>query len=167
MYSHAVLLTGEQTIPARLSLFDFQPTPAVLVVIPRTRAQRVTRAVVSIVGAIAAAPLVFMIPPHIEWVIGVVVTGIYWARRNWIAEYVVASCAGVCPRCHKAVVVKPKTTLRLPHSVVCYACHEHPALEAGSAPPIDPARLEQVDAPVRPDNDHRPLRIWSPAGSDW
>lgn len=157
----------EQSISARLSLFGFAPTPAELIVIPRTKAQRVTRAVLSVVAAIFAAPVVFMIPPHAEWVIGVVVTGIYWARKNWIAEFVVASCHGLCPRCLTAIVVKPRTTLRLPHAVTCYSCHEHPALEEGAAPPLDPERRSEIESQVRPDNDRRPLRIWSPAGSDW
>jgi hypothetical protein len=152
---------------ARLSLFGFAATPVTLRVSPRTRSERVMRAILSMVAGILIAPFVFLIPPHAEWVMLSVATGMYWARKNWIAEYVVSSFEGVCPRCHAPVAIKSGTTLRFPHGVVCYACHQHPVLEAGGAPPLDPARREDSTKPMPGPSERRPTRIWSPAGSNW
>lgn len=129
--------------------------------------ERVARSILSIVAAAFLAPLVFLIPPHLEWVILTVAGGVYWARKNWVAEFVVASCDAVCPRCHSPITIKSGTTLRLPHTVVCYSCHEHPALERGAAPPVDPARRTDLSVPDKPVGERRPSKIWSPAGSDW
>jgi hypothetical protein len=156
-----------EPLEARLSLFGFVATPVTLSVTPRTRAERVTRSILSMVAAIIFAPIVFLIPPHAEWVLITIAAGIYWARKNWIAEYVVASFEGVCPRCYTAIKVKSGTTLRFPHAVVCYQCHQHPVLEAGGAPPIDDTRREDSTQPVPGATERRPVRIWSPAGSNW
>lgn len=155
-----------QTLEARLSLFGFVSTPALLSVTPRTRTTRVTRAIASVIGSVLLAPVVFLIPPHAEWVMITIATGLYWARKNWIAEYVVAEFAGTCPRCFTAVGIRRGATLRFPHAVTCYSCHQHPVLERGPAPPVDESRREPVAAD-RPPAERRPLRIWSPAGSDW
>lgn len=134
---------------------------------PRSPSQRATRTILTIGATIFLAPVVFLIPPHVEWVVMTIVTGVYWARKNWTAEYVVATFSGICPRCYAAISIKPGTTLRLPHSVVCYSCHEHPLLETGSAPPVDEANRVDNTEPDRPVGERRPFRIWSPAGSDW
>ena len=152
---------------ARLSLFGFSATPVTLHVTPRTRSERVTRSILSMVTAILIAPFVFFIPPHAEWVMLSIATGMYWARKNWVAEYVVASFEGVCPRCHSPVTLRAGTTLRFPHGLVCYACHQRPTLEAGSAPPLDPSRREDATKPMPGPSERRPVRIWSPAGSNW
>jgi hypothetical protein len=154
-------------LEARLSLFGFVATPADLLVSPRSETQRVTRTVLTIAATILLAPLLFLIPPHIEWLVMTTLTGIYWARKNWTAEYVVASFSGTCPRCYAAISINAGTTLRLPHSVVCYSCHEHPSLEAGGAAPVDEANRVDNTEPDRPVGERRPFRIWSPAGSDW
>jgi hypothetical protein len=155
-----------QTLEARLSLFGFVSTPVVLAVTPRTRGQRVGRAIASAIGGIVLAPIVFLIPPHAEWVMLSVATGLYWARKNWIAEFVVATFDGRCPRCYAPVKVKPGATLRFPHAVTCYSCHQHPVLEEGTAPPVDETRRDESVPPPR-HSERRLLKIWSPAGSDW
>jgi hypothetical protein len=154
-------------IAARLSLFGFVSTPAVLHATPRPKSERVTRSMLTLLATVIGAPIAFLIPPHIECLVMTVITGTYWVRKQWVAEYVVASCDSVCPRCYAAITIKAGTTLRLPHSVVCYGCHEHPALETGEAPPVDPANRTDSGEPDRPVGERRPLRIWSPAGSDW
>ena len=156
-----------QQIEARLSLFGFVSTPVTLHVSPRDRPERIARSILSIVAAVAAAPFVFLIPPHAEWVLITLATGMYWARKNWIAEYVVAFFEGVCPRCYTPMIVKPGTTLRFPHAVVCYSCHQHPVLEPGAAPPADSTRRENATPPAAGPTERRPVRIWSPAGSNW
>lgn len=134
---------------------------------PRSKSERVTRALLTIVAAALVAPLVFLVPPHIEWVVGTVITAAYWVRKHWVAEYVVESFEGVCPRCVHALRIKRGTTLRFPHSIVCYNCHEHPALELGEAPPFDPDRKPPAPPKDPKVGERTPLKIWSPAGSDW
>ena len=155
-----------QTLEARLSLFGFVSTPAELSVTPRTRTHRIGRAIACGVGGIVIAPVVFLIPPHAEWVMLSVATGLYWARKNWIAEYVVAAFEARCPRCYTPVRVKPGMTLRFPQALNCYSCHQHPVLEPGTAPPVDESRREEAAQAPR-QSERRPLKIWSPAGSDW
>ena len=156
-----------QQLTARLALFGFQPTPVELMVEPRPRWERVVRAFIALFAAGVTAPLLFLIPPHAEWLLLSTAAGIYWFRKNWIAEYVLVGFAGICPKCHQAIAVKEGTTLRFPHGVVCYSCHEHPALELGEAPPPgDRAPADTIVAP-RPPAEVRPLRIWSPSSSEW
>lgn len=153
--------------PARLTLFGYAPTPAQLEVEPRARWERVLRAVLALAAAAVTAPILFLIPPHAEWLLLSAATGIYWFRKNWIAEFVVVCFQGVCPRCHAPISVKPGTTLRFPHGVVCYGCHEHPALEPGEAPPVQPRDPAEVTPEARAPAEVRPLRIWSPSSSEW
>jgi hypothetical protein len=153
--------------PARLTLFGCVATPVTLTVEPRPRWERILRAFLSLALAAITAPILFMIPPHAEWVLLSVITGVYWFRKNWIAEFVVGTFEGVCPKCHTAVEVKPGTTLRFPHGVTCYGCHEHPALEPGEAPPLQPLADSTNDIPPTPPAEIRPLRIWSPSSSEW
>ena len=156
-----------QDLPARLTLFGCVPTPVALTVEPRARWERILRAFLSLAAAAITAPILFLIPPHAEWVLLSAAAGIYWFRKNWIAEYVVVSFAGICPKCHTPVEVKAGTTLRFPHGVVCYSCHEHPALEPGEAPPVEPLKETPNDTPRDGPEEIRPLRIWSPSSSEW
>jgi predicted CXXCH cytochrome family protein len=156
-----------QQLPARLTLFGCVATPVALSVEPRPRWERMLRAVLSLVAAAAFAPILMFIPPHAEWIVLSVATGIYWFRKNWIAEFVVGSFEGVCPKCHTPVNVKSGTTLRFPHGVVCYKCHEHPELEPGEAPPLQPLQDAVVDHERAAPEEIRPLRIWSPSSSEW
>lgn len=156
-----------QTIPARLTLFGCVPTPVTLLVEARPRWERVLRAILSLVAAALVAPILFIIPPHAEWLLLSAITGIYWFRKNWIAEFVVGAFEAVCPKCHKPVHVKKGTTLRFPHSVVCYSCHEHPDLEQGTAPPLQPRDETIIESKRDAPAEIRPLRIWSPSSSEW
>ncbi|HUP88592.1 MAG TPA: hypothetical protein VM100_04555 [Longimicrobiales bacterium] len=156
-----------ESLRARLTLFGFVATPVILGVTARTKSERVARAFLTLVAAAIAGPILMIIPPHIEWGIMTGLTAIYWARKHWVAEYVVDSFEGVCPRCHTRLQVAKGTTLRFPHNVACYQCHEHPALELGEAPPLDPDAPVPEPRPVHKIGERRPLKIWSPAGSDW
>jgi hypothetical protein len=153
-------------IVARLSLFGFASTPATLRVEPRARWERALRAFLSLLAAAVSAPILFLIPPHAEWLLLSAAAGIYWFRKNWIAEYVVVDFAGVCPRCHTPISIKSGITLRFPHDTPCYHCHEHPSLEPGEAPPPAP-RDAAPPEPAAPPAEIRPLRIWSPSSSEW
>lgn len=160
-------MPAPEMLEARLSLFGFVPTPATLSATRRPRAERVLRAIFAVATAVVVAPIVFLIPPHIEWVVLTVITGLYWTRKNWIAELVVESLNAVCPRCYARVTAKAGTTLRLPHGLVCYSCHEHPVLELGAAPPIDATRTGPIEQAPPKIEERRPVKTWSPAGSDW
>lgn len=155
------------TLQARLTLFGFVPTPVALLVQKRDRAERVARSVLTVVAAAIIGPILMIIPPHIEWGIMTALTAVYWARKHWVAEYVVDSFSGVCPRCLESIELKKGTTLRFPQNLACYNCHEHPFLEAGDAPPVDFSRPREAEQPDPPVGERRPLKIWSPAGSDW
>ena len=154
-------------IPARLSLFGCVSTPVTLHVEPRPRWERILRAFLTLFVAAIIAPIVVIIPPHAEWLVLNIVAGIYWFRKNWIAEYVLESFEGICPKCHHAITMKRGMTLRFPEGVSCFQCHEHPTLELGAAPAVQPLvadpAMEQRSAPA----EVRPLRIWSPSSSEW
>jgi hypothetical protein len=155
-------------IPARLTLFGWTPTPVVLSVEPRPRWERILRAFLTLFLATLTAPIVMLIPPHAEWLMLNAIAGLYWFRKNWIAEYVLDSFDGVCPRCHHAITLKPGMTLRFPEGVSCYHCHEHPTLEPGEAPPLQPRSEDAtVEIQKREHAEVRPLRIWSPSSSEW
>ena len=154
-------------LAARLALFGFAPTPVQLTVEPRPRWERMLRAFLALFVAAATAPLLFLIPPHAEWLLLSAASGIYWFRKNWIAEYVLVGFEGICPKCHMQITLKQGTTLRFPHGVVCYHCHEHPALELGSAPPPPPRGVDDLTPQPRSPAEVRPLRIWSPSSSEW
>src|SRR5262245_22145821 len=96
-------MRAPEVLQARLSLFGFVPTPATLTALRRARAERVLRAIFAAATAVVVAPMVFLIPPHIEWVILTVITGLYWTRKSWIAEFEVESLEAVCPRCYAKV----------------------------------------------------------------
>lgn len=154
-------------LPARLTLFGRVPTPAVLAVEPRPRWERILRAVLSLVIAAITAPIVMVIPPHAEWLLLNTLAGLYWFRKNWIAEYVLESFQGVCPKCHHDIAMKKGMTLRFPEGVSCYNCHEHPTLELGEAPPLRPLADAVANAHRAEPEEVRPLRIWSPSSSEW
>ena len=156
-----------QQVAARLALFGYPPTPVQLTVEPRPRWERRLRAFLPLFAAAATAPVLFMIPPHVEWLVLSAAAGIYWFRKNWIAEFVLVGFIGICPKCHSPIEVKKGATLRFPHGVVCYQCHEHPALELGDAPPVQPRSSSDQALQPRPPAEVRPLRIWSPSSSEW
>ena len=154
-------------LPARLTLFGSVPTPVTLSVEPRPRWERILRAFLSLFIAAITGPIVMIIPPHAEWLLLNTLAGLYWFRKNWIAEYVLEAFEGVCPKCHTDITMKKGMTLRFPEGVSCYHCHEHPTLELGEAPPLQPLREPEVNPQRTAPEEVRPLRIWSPSSSEW
>jgi hypothetical protein len=124
-------MTEVQSGPARLSLRGHQPRPAVLEVVYRPPRVRATRALLSLLGLWALAPLVAIVPPHIPWAILAFLGGIYLAFRQWTGEYVVQRFEGACPRCETPLPLPPGSRIKLPHRMVCYNCHHEPLLEVG------------------------------------
>ena len=115
-------------IPARLSLRGHEPTSATLEAEVVPRPTRMRRAVLYLIGFWILVPIVAFIPPHIPWIIGAFVAGLYFARQHWIGEYVVHRFTGNCPRCDSALTIKPGSRIRLPYTVTCYNCHHEPVL---------------------------------------
>jgi hypothetical protein len=170
-----------ERIAARVALFGHPPSPATLVVEPRSAVTRRTRAITGLLGCWLLMPVVFFIPPHAEWVLLLFFGGIYICRKEWTAEYVLRQFEGNCPRCGTALRVKGGTTLRFPHGIPCPGCRHTCALEAGAAdapdaagarvtrgtgfaPPPADLDLEAQDAYWRR---RASTSVWSPASSDW
>lgn len=119
--------------PARLTLAGHEPTPARAEVVYRPRSARLTRALLSLFGFWALAPLVFFLPPHLPWALAAVAAGIYFGWTNWAGTYQVRSVEGACPRCGNPLTVKPGAKISLPHKIVCYNCHHEPHLQIAGA----------------------------------
>src|SRR5687768_1316197 len=83
--------------PARLSLRGHDARPALLEVVYRAPKERITRALLSLLGCWVLAPLVAIVPPHIPWALLAFASGIYLAVRQWTGEYIVRRFEGACP----------------------------------------------------------------------
>ena len=121
-----------QQVDARLVLRAHEPQRAVLEIEYRTPRTRLTRALVALLGCWLLAPLVAIVPPHIPWAIGSVLVGVYLAVKQWTGEYIVGRFEGKCPRCASTLPLPAGTRIRLPHEMVCYACHHEPTLQVGA-----------------------------------
>ena len=118
---------------AVLRLRGHEPRPARLRVEVRPRQTRMTKAVLTLVGFLVLAPIVFFIPPHVPWVLLAVSAGVFLAYKQWIGEYLVHDFEGACPRCGAPLEIKPESKVRLPLVMDCYQCHHKPVLELGRA----------------------------------
>lgn len=125
--SRATIRGGE--IPARLVLFGFQPTAGTAHVLYRTRSWRATRALLAAGLALGLAPLFFLIPPHVPWVLAALGTGGYLARKYWTEHYTLRSFRGACPKCRAEQVVDGPVKLRMPHVLSCMGCQHELWLE--------------------------------------
>ncbi|HEX7089472.1 MAG TPA: hypothetical protein VF192_05010 [Longimicrobiales bacterium] len=121
--------TGPITPPARLTLFGYTPVPAHVRAIHRPRSLRLSRALLSLFGCWALAPLVALVPPHFPWALTAFGAGIYFARTNWRGTYEIQSLEARCPGCGNALTVKPGTRIGAQHQLTCYNCHHEPLLE--------------------------------------
>ncbi len=117
--------------PTRLSghatLFGFDDAPVSADITPRSRAWRVGGAARTFGGFVVIAPFVAIFPPHAVWPIGALATGGFLARRRYIERFTLQSLEGECPKCGKAITVKP-TRLRIPHPLPCDGCHHESSL---------------------------------------
>jgi hypothetical protein len=166
-------------LEARVELFGSAPAPAVLHGEPRSRLQRRSRALGALFGSWLLLPIVFFIPPHAEWVLLVFFGGLYVARREWRAEYVVRQCEAACPRCGSALKLKPGSTLSLPHEMACPGCRRTCTLAAGSASEAASGRTVTHGSGFAPPSDvdvaeleaywrrRSATSVWSPASSAW
>ena len=114
---------------ARVTLRGHEAKPAVLDVEYRDPRTRATKAAIALVGFWVAAPLLFLLPPHLPWGFGAVLAGLFFAYRQWTGEYLVKRFEGACPRCGAPLSLPPGSRIRLPHAMNCYQCHHEPVLE--------------------------------------
>jgi hypothetical protein len=159
------------TLDARIGSLALYATPAVLRAHFRSDAERVVRTALVLLASWLVAPLAFLVPPHAEPPVVVLLAGLYFARRAWVGQWVVEEMRGSCPRCSAAIELKHGTVLYLPHSLTCGACRVECWLEVGLAPEVEEAvRLEAIErtrAEPRAPLGGRPPLTWSPAASDW
>jgi hypothetical protein len=120
-------LTDTFDADARVTLFGFDPTPARVRLQPHSRAWRL-RGVIPIVGLTILGLPLGAIPPHAPWVLAVVGTGTFMARRRWKWHYTILRLEGICPRCEAELSIRPGR-LKRPHTVTCDACGHDTHLE--------------------------------------
>lgn len=119
--------------PARIHLPGSGTASAVLEATYQPRSERVTRAVLALIGSWLLIPLVFFIPPHFPWVAGAFGGGLYLAARFWRGELHVSSFDGACPRCGTSLELKSGARIRRTQTLECYGCHRQPELIVDAA----------------------------------
>jgi hypothetical protein len=109
-------------ITGRIEAFGFEPTIARLDVIERPPSWRITRALLSAIIGLGAAPVVMFVPPHVPWALGSIILGAWFARRFAMETRTLVSLEGVCPKCRGEIRVTSAVPLRRPHELSCATC---------------------------------------------
>lgn len=109
---------------ARIEAFGYTPTAARAHVVERSASWRMTRALLAAAVGLGAAPVVFLVPPHVPWALAALGLGAWFARRFVRERRTLLSLDGVCPRCGAAVTTHEPTALRTPHDLTCGACRQ-------------------------------------------
>lgn len=120
---------GTFTADAQVTLFGFDPTPARVDLLPRSRAWRLRGVIPVVLVTLVVAPVVGAIPPHAPWVLAVVGTGTFLARRRWKWRFTLETLQGACPRCGAPVESTHPERFREPHTLTCDACHNDVVLK--------------------------------------
>jgi len=115
-------MNGMNDKTGRLEVFGHDPACARAVVIERPGSWRATRALLSGIIGLGAAPLVFFIPPHVPWALGSVLAGAWFARRFATEARTLVSLEGSCPRCGAPITISRPTPLHSPHMLSCGKC---------------------------------------------
>ena len=110
------------SVAGTLRVFGHDDTVAQLAVLPRGTAWRATRAGGFILGGLLAAPVVALLPPHVAWAMGSVLTGLFFGIRKWSERHTLVELSGPCPRCGATIRIGSPTRLRNPWNVTCDAC---------------------------------------------
>ena len=121
--------TDEVLYPsARLTLFGFEPTPASVSLLARTRSWGVARTARALGLTILITPLAFLVPPHAPWGAGALAGGLYFVLRSWRERFTLRQGTGSCPRCDEPIDLGRMKRLHLPHVVPCDVCHHESVL---------------------------------------
>jgi hypothetical protein len=119
---------GSVHAAARVTLFGFDSTEAIVRLRPRGRRWRLGRAAGTMGVFVVIALIVAIVPPHAPWGIGALVGGMILARRRMIERFTLLEVKGTCPNCTEALDVR-SARLRAPHPVTCEACHHQSSLK--------------------------------------
>jgi hypothetical protein len=114
-------LGGTFEADADLTLFGYDPTPARVQLLPRSRAWRLRGVIPIVLVTLIVAPVVGAIPPHAPWVLAVLGGGFFLARRRWKWHFTLTGFQGTCPRCGADLHVRPGR-LGDPHTLTCEEC---------------------------------------------
>ena len=121
-------------VPARITLFGFDPVQASARIEARTVRWRLNRTLTTVGVALLLAPLVALVPPHAPWALGSVGIGMILGRRKWLERYSLHALDGSCPSCGSPVSIPGTTRLRLPHPLPCDSCSHELSVEVDRAP---------------------------------
>lgn len=167
-------LSGAQVeVVARVASIGVHATPARLTAWQRQRSERGVRTAFTFAATAIAAPLAFLVPPHLEPAAAVFLLGLYFTRRAWVGEWEAIALEAACPRCDAALKLRRGTILFIPHTLTCGACRGECWLELEAAPHVEEAERREAQERARrvaepdPAADRRPPTTWSPASSDW
>ena len=122
----------EQTlleVPATASIFGFAPSEARLTVRPRSVRWRAARAGMLTGGCVVVAPVVAILPPHVAWALGAVVTGGVLGFRKWNERFTLEGIRGTCPKCEAVLQLTSKTRLTRTSTLPCSGCHHNLQLQ--------------------------------------
>ena len=129
------------SVPARITLFGFDPIDATARIEPRSVRWRLRRTLTALGSAVLLAPLVALVPPHAPWALGALGVGAIVARWKWLELHSLQAVEGICPRCRSDVSLPRATRLRHPHPLPCESCNHELTLE------VDPAAGVGVNSP--------------------
>lgn len=116
---------------ARVELVGFPARPAVFEATRRGAVDRGARALLVLAVFWMAGPALYLVPPHVIWVVVAVKAGVVFAIHEWRGEYRVHRFEGACPRCGSALSVKTGVCGRFPRALSCFTCHHSPVLVVG------------------------------------
>ncbi|HEX9106117.1 MAG TPA: hypothetical protein VF832_02790 [Longimicrobiales bacterium] len=162
-----------------LEIFGYQPRPARLEAVPRSKVRRAISAAAALVFWCTLAPLAILMPPHFDPAVVTILVGIYMARVYWNGRYRARSLRGTCPRCGQPLRLRAGTLLRVPHPVHCRHCGDTPHLAPGPADDaaggritrgaraLTPEEARAADAAWRRRRAKLSPSSWSPASGDW
>lgn len=131
----AMSTAAASSVTGTIQVFGHDDTLAHLAVVPRGTAWRATRAGGFILGGLLVAPVVALLPPHVAWAMGSVLTGLFFGARKWSERHTLMELSGTCPRCGATIHIGSPTRLRNPWAVSCEECN-HAATVT-----VDPAAL--------------------------
>lgn len=112
---------------ARATLFGYDPSLAEVRLLPRSRAWRLRGVIIIAAFTTLGLPL-GAIPPHAPWVLAVLGTGFFLARRRWKWRFTLVSLTGTCPRCGAELQARAGR-FREPHTLTCTACRNDVVLK--------------------------------------
>ncbi len=110
------------SVPARITLFGFDPVDATARIEARSAGWRARRASMALAAGLIMAPLLAVVPPHAPWVVVAVGIGLLTAGRRWAEAHTIHFLDGACPRCGEGISISRPARLSRPHAISCLSC---------------------------------------------